>query len=65
MTTGVISLISKGEANCPLKFRPIGIMSVVYRLWAATRVREVLAWQEHWLDASLHGFRRSHGADDV
>ena len=48
-----------------MKLRPIGIMSVVYRLWAATRVAEVMGWQEKWLDKSMHGFRRSHGAEDV
>ena len=65
LTVGIVSLISKGEGTSPLKLRPIGIMSVVYRLWAATRVAEVLAWQEKWLDKGLYGFRRSHGADDV
>lgn len=65
LTVGITSLISKGEGNSPLKLRPIGVMSVVYRLWAATRVREVLSWQEEWLDDNLHGFRRAHGADDV
>ena len=40
-------------------------MSTIYRLWAATRVRDVLTWQEHWIDASVHGFRRSHSAEDI
>jgi len=65
LTVGTISLISKGEGASPLKLRPIGLMSVVYRLWAATRVAEVLSWQDLWLDKSLHGFRRGHGAEDV
>lgn len=65
LTAGIVSLISKGEGTIPLKLRPIGIMSVVYRLWAATRVAEVMSWQEKWLDKSMHGFRRSHGAEDV
>ena len=62
---GIVSLITKGEGTDPLKSRPIGVMSVVYRLWAATRVRQVLEWQEHWIDESLHGFRKAHGAEDV
>jgi len=65
LTIGLISLISKGEGTSPLKLRPVGIMSVVYRLWAATRVAEVLSWQDTWLDENLHGFRRGHGAEDV
>ena len=64
-TVGLISLISKGEGASPNTLRPIGIMSVVYRLWAATRVKEVMSWQEQWLDGGLHGFRKSHGAEDV
>ena len=39
-------------------------MSVVYRLWAETRVREVAAWQQHWLHDSAHGFRPGHGPED-
>jgi len=61
----VVSLIDKGEGTSPLKLRPIGVMSVVYRLWAATRVRQVMEWQELWIDDQLHGFRKGHGADDV
>ena len=65
LTVGIISLISKGEGTSPLKLRPVGIMSVIYRLWASTRVADVMTWQETWLDNSLHGFRRAHGAEDV
>ncbi len=43
---GIVPFISKGEGTSPLKFRPIGIMSVVYRLWVATRVAEVMGWQD-------------------
>ena len=62
LTIGTISLVSKGEGTSPSKLRSIGIMSVVYRLWAGTRVAEVLSWQHFWLCDSLHGFRRKHGA---
>ena len=65
LTKGIVSLISKGEGSEPSKLRPIGLMSCVYRLWAAARVREVMSWQEHWIDNSMHGFRRGHGAEDV
>ena len=61
----VVSLITKGEGARPLKLRPIGVMSAIYRLWAATRVREVMAWQELWIDSQLHGFRKAHAAEDV
>ena len=62
---GLVSLISKGEGTAPDKLRPITVMSAVYRLWAATRVREVLTWQESWVEDELRGFRRSCGADDI
>jgi hypothetical protein len=61
----IVSLTTKGEGTSPLKLRPIGVMSVVYRLWAATRVREVMQWQELWIDGEMHGYRKSHGAEDV
>jgi len=65
LTKGIVSLISKGEGSKPTKLRPIGLMSCVYRLWAAARVGDVMAWQEFWIDKSMHGFRRCHGAEDV
>ena len=65
LTQGLITLISKGEGAEPTKLRPIGIMSVVYRLWAAVRVADVMTWQESWISEELHGFRRSHRAEDV
>ena len=40
-------------------------MFVVYRLWAGTRVRQVLDWQEFWIDDQLHGFRKQYGAENV
>ena len=50
----VVSLITQGEGTSPLKLRPIGVMSAVYRLWVACRVRQVMVWQESWIDAELH-----------
>lgn len=40
-------------------------MSVVYRLWAATRLREVTRWQETWISPTQHGARSGHGTEDV
>ena len=62
---GVITLISKGEGASPENLRPISVMSTVYRLWAAARLREVIKWQEKWLASTAHGFRPHHGTDDV
>ena len=57
---GVISPIHKGEGSVSTKFRPIGIMSVVYRAWAAVRVRDLLSWQQSWIENDLHGYRKVH-----
>ena len=65
LATGFISLIPKGEGAAPEKLRPISVMSVVYRAWAATRLRELVAWQEQWIPDELHGFRPVHSAEDV
>ena len=58
-------MIPKGEGAAPEKLRPISVMSVVYRAWAATRLRELVAWQEQWIPDELHGFRPVHSAEDV
>ena len=58
-------LIPKGEGEEPLKQRPITITSVMYRLWAATRLRKVATWQESWIHERQHGFRNKHGTEDL
>ena len=49
----------------PLAIGPLGIMSVLYRLFCAYRLQDVIAWQEHFLHESQHGFRTGHSTDDV
>ena len=61
----MVVLIPKGEGEEPLKQRPITITSVMYRLWAATRLRKVAAWQESWIHQRQHGFRNKHGTEDL
>ena len=58
----LVTFIAKPESN-QMKvedLRPISVMSAVYRLWAATRSQEVLAWQEQWPDP---GARPGHGTE--
>ena len=45
--------------------RPISVASAVYRLWAATRLRDAIRWQEGWIHEGQHGFRPNHGSIDV
>ena len=56
----VVSLIPKGEGGAPLAQRPVTVLSGVYRLWAATRARQMLDWQEEWIAEAQRGFRRGH-----
>eukprot|EP00660_Eupelagonema_oceanica_P019607 gene19607-biopygen16350 len=61
----LISLIPKGEGGEPDRMRPISVMSAIYRVWAATRMRAVRAWQEEWAAPGQHGYRAMHGTEDV
>ncbi|KAJ9434934.1 Retrovirus-related Pol polyprotein from type-1 retrotransposable element R2, partial [Diplonema papillatum] len=60
-----VTLIPKDETLDPLALRPITVTSAVYRLWASTRLRDVVQWQEGWIADSQHGFRPKHGTVDV
>jgi hypothetical protein len=66
MLYGFCALIPKTAGDTsPLGQRPLGIMSVLYRLFCAYRLQDVIAWQEHFLHESQHGFRTGHFTDDV
>ena len=60
-----VALIPKGEGGAPLKQRPITITSIVYRLWAATRLRHIMEWYESWLQNQQHGFRPKRSTQDL
>ena len=49
----------------PLDLRPISVMSVLYRVWSAARVRQILDWQEGWVSRHLKGFRLRLGCLDA
>eukprot|EP00660_Eupelagonema_oceanica_P019619 gene19618-biopygen24621 len=61
----LITLIPKGRGGEPTQMRPISVMSAVYRLWAAARLRDVIQWQERWVAPGQRGFRSGMGAEDV
>ena len=61
----LISLVTKGEGARPEDLRPISVMPLVYRDWASARLREVISWQEEWIQDGQHGFRTGHGPEDV
>ena len=45
--------------------RSLTVLSMVYRLWARTRLWEVMRWQEAWVHPRAYGFRRAWGAVDA
>eukprot|EP00973_Karenia_brevis_P016971 2329109-Karenia_brevis.AAC.1 len=49
----------------PTDLRPISVMSVVYRLWAARRLWDMKSWQESWMSDGQHGYRPLHSVEDV
>ena len=60
-----ISLIPKGEGGAPLDLRPITVSSVIYRIWAAVRMRHSIEWQETWITRGQHGARAKHSTVDI
>ena len=45
--------------------RPLTVLSMVYRLWAGTRLWEVMRWHEAWFYPQAYGFRLARGAMDA
>ena len=44
LTRAAVTLIPKGEGMLPLSQRPLSVMSIVYRIWAAVRVCSRPIW---------------------
>eukprot|EP00666_Eupelagonemidae_sp_cell4sb_P018005 gene18005-biopygen14326 len=61
----LVSLIPKGAGAGPTDLRMITVASVAYRLWAATRCRSLMQWQEAWIARGQKGFARGRGCADV
>ena len=55
-----ITLIPKGEGGEPLNLRLIAVTPVVYRVWAAAKMRQCIQWQELWIRRGQHGARAKH-----
>ena len=65
LAQGYTSLIPKPGEEGPLGTRPLTVLSMVYRLWAGTRLWEVMRWQEAWVHPRAYGFRLARGAVDA
>ena len=45
----------KSASTNPLDQRPITVLPVLYRGWAAHRAQDLRGWQEEWADPALFG----------
>ena len=59
-----MSLIPKPGEEGPMGTRPLTVLSMVYRLWARTWLRDVLLRQEAWAQPEAYSFRPCRGAID-
>ena len=65
LTHAAVSLIPKNEGCEPLSLRPISVLPIAYRLWAAVRCKHCAQWQEEWITDGQHGCREKHGTSDA
>ena len=52
----VIALAKCSDAHRPNEYRPIVLLSIVYRCWASLRSRQMLQMLEPYIHADAHGF---------
>ena len=52
----VISLAKRDDSHCPSDFRPIVLLSMLYRCWASIRSRQLLAHLANYVHEDAHGF---------
>ena len=60
-----ISQIPKGEGCDTLSLRPITVTPIVHRIWAASRMRHSLSWQDKWMELGQHGSRSKNSTTDA
>ena len=65
LTHAAVSLIPKNEGYDPMNMRPISVLPIAYRIWAAVRCKHCTLWQESWITQGQHGCRRGHGTSDA
>ena len=65
LTHAAVTLIPKGEGCEPLNQRPLPILPIIYRVWAAARCSQCNVWQEDWITDGQHGARVKHGTTDA
>eukprot|EP00969_Alexandrium_andersonii_P174326 7707622-Alexandrium_andersonii.AAC.1 len=61
----VVFLHKAGAGVVPGDFRLLSIASVVYRRWAAARLKDMHTWIASWLPESMHGGFPGRAADSA
>ena len=65
---GYTALVPKpgmSDDPSPTDFRPISVLSAVYRLWSRRRLGIALQWQEGWAHEQVWGCRPRRGAESM
>ena len=65
LTHAAVTLIPKNEGFDPLNLRPISVLPIAYRVWAAVRCSHCTSWQEKWITSGQHGCRQGHSTSDA
>ena len=66
LTKGAVSFLPKSSESCPSadNFRPLTILSALYRLWAKIRHDQLCdVWLPLWKNNFAYGLKQSHAAD--
>ena len=61
--TALIPKDGMSDSPKPVDFRPISVLSAIYRLWAKARFNLSLEWQEQWCHKEVWGCRKQRGAE--
>ncbi|CAE7235511.1 unnamed protein product [Symbiodinium sp. CCMP2592] len=63
--TALIPKDSTVADPAPTEFRPITVLSGIYRLWSKARFVTAMKWQECWVDDSVFGCRRKRSSEQL
>ena len=65
LTHAAVTSIPKGEGSGPLDQRPLSILPIIYRVWAAARCAQCNLWQERWTTSGQHKAWVKHDCADA
>eukprot|EP00971_Amphidinium_carterae_P103250 2043703-Amphidinium_carterae.1 len=61
---GRTTMVPEDDVGVPSSFRPITLLSAVYRLWSKARWLELKEkWLPHWIHSSVFGLGANKGPD--